>query len=443
MGLGVSFFYGFIVGKWCVFPYKQVRAVYRLFRPSAEQDQDQPIGLWRRAGATTVPNRSQRDQILKLKTLGYLRGSKEATDELGVTRYDRDRAYEGLNFFTSGHAPQAFLMDMQGELSHTWQCTFEKAFGSRDDLGGTGECSGTAYWRRAHLFPNGGVLAIFEGLGLIKLDADSELIWARKAGFHHDIEVTEEGDIYVLQREVGVNPLISNEQAILEEYVTVLNSDGETQRRVNLLDAISNSPYAALLKRIPSRSDGDVLHTNTIELLDGKLSSGCSAFRAGNVLVSFLWLDAIAVIDMETEAVVWAMAGMWKEQHQPTVLPNGRMLILDNNPGDGPSRVLEFDPFSQHVYWIYEGNETMPFFTASCGSNQRLPNGNTLITETENGRAFEVTPDKDVVWQFVSPYRVAETDENAPDNGKTELIAHLLEVVRIPSDYTAIGSSQR
>ena len=34
------------------------------------------------------------------------------------------------------------------------------------------------------------------------------------------------------------------------------------------------------------------------------------------------------------------------------------------------------------------------------GSAQRLPSGNTVIAEPLDGRAFEVTPDGDIVWDW-------------------------------------------
>ena len=40
------------------------------------------------------------------------------------------------------------------------------------------------------------------------------------------------------------------------------------------------------------------------------------------------------------------------------------------------------------------------------GRDQMLPNGNTLIVETDRGRALELTEDGRVVWEFHSPYRV-------------------------------------
>ena len=82
--------------------------------------------------------------------------------------------------------------------------------------------------------------------------------------------------------------------------------------------------------------------------------------------------------------------------------------------------MLEIDPTSQKTTWAYRGTPTRPFFSWCCGMNRRLPNGNTLIVETGAGRAFEVTPDKEIVWEFVNPHR-------AGDEGN--LIAQLFDVV--------------
>ena len=34
---------------------------------------------------------------------------------------------------------------------------------------------------------------------------------------------------------------------------------------------------------------------------------------------------------------------------------------------------------------------------------QRLPNGNTQIAEATSGRIFEVTPEGEIVWEYVDP----------------------------------------
>jgi hypothetical protein len=142
--------------------------------------------------------------------------------------------------------------------------------------------------------------------------------------------------------------------------------------------------------------------------------------------VSVLRLDTVAVLDLDEPAVEWALTGLWNEQHQPTFLPDGRLMVFDNRPAEGSSRVVELDPLTQELLWSYEGGVDEPFFTSTCGSSQRLPNGNTLVTESDNGRAFEVTREGEIVWEFVSPYRAGDSDE---------LVATLFEVVRLRPDF--------
>jgi len=44
------------------------------------------------------------------------------------------------------------------------------------------------------------------------------------------------------------------------------------------------------------------------------------------------------------------------------------------------------------------------FYSPFISSAQRLPNGNTLITEGSDGRLLEVTADHQIVWEYISPY---------------------------------------
>ncbi|MFC2154850.1 arylsulfotransferase family protein, partial [Candidatus Altiarchaeota archaeon] len=95
---------------------------------------------------------------------------------------------------------------------------------------------------------------------------------------------------------------------------------------------------------------------------------------------------------------------MWSAQHEPVLLENGNILIFDNRGPGGSSRVLEFDPFTLEIVWQYEGTSSHPFYSELLGTNQRLPNGNTLITESKRGRVFEVTPENELVWEYRNPF---------------------------------------
>lgn len=429
--LSLGVLYGFAAGRRRFFPYSMIRGLYAPDTEIPAAEGDTP-GRWRPArdrGRELTGEESE--EASRLATLGYLRGVKPAGVHEGVTLYDPERAYGGLNLFTSGHGPEALLMNMSGEVLHTWRCDFSRVWPDWDEAQGA---TGAEHWGFARLCDNGDLLAIFNWFGLIKLDRDSNLLWSHAGRSHHDLFVTRDGSIYTLDTEHRMMPEINEEDPVADNFITVLSSDGEVLRRISILEAFRRSDYAPMLDHVGSHRD--VLHTNTIEVFDGRLEHRSPAFKEGNVLLSFRELDAIAVVDMEAEEVVWALWGGWRRQHQPTILPNGRMLLFDNLAGEGASEVVEFDPFTQEIFWSYGGDAATGFFTEACGRNQRLPNGNTLITESDSGRAFEVTPDKIVIWEYVNPHRAG---------AENELIATIPVMVRLspalPLDWLEAGGS--
>jgi hypothetical protein len=64
------------------------------------------------------------------------------------------------------------------------------------------------------------------------------------------------------------------------------------------------------------------------------------------------------------------------------------------------SRVAELDPQTKQIVWEYKAHD---FYAYNRGGTQCLPNGNILITESPDGRAFEVTQKGEIVWEFFTP----------------------------------------
>jgi hypothetical protein len=361
----------------------------------------------------------QRKRVAELEAVGYAAGSNPSgAGATGVVVHDFARAFQGLNFYVSGHAPEAILMDMAGRVLHRWSYAFGDVWPDHPIHPGVDKVD---YWRRAYLFENGDVLAIFDGLGIIKLDKSSRLIWAEAGGQHHDLEVLPNGEIYVLTRAAHLVPRVDPKLPVLEDFVAVLDSNGKLVREISLLECLENSKFRNIWTGVRKR-DGDLFHTNSLRVLSGELSGQLPEFRKGRVLTSMLWLNAIAVVDLEERKVVWAHRGTYRQQHDPRLLANGALLLFDNKGAGQASRVQEYDAATMELKWEYSGSEKSPFFSGTCGVAQRLPNGNTLITESDLGRALEVTPGREIVWEFLSPHRAGEDDS---------LVATLFDVVRL------------
>ena len=110
-------------------------------------------------------------------------------------------------------------------------------------------------------------------------------------------------------------------------------------------------------------------------------------------------------------------------QHHAHIIPKGlpgagNLLVFDNGGASGygfanpiapngtgafaraTSRVLEINPVTLELVWSYAGPR---FYSSNISGAQRLPNGNTLITEGASGRLFEVTNDGTIVWEYIYP----------------------------------------
>ena len=94
---------------------------------------------------------------------------------------------------------------------------------------------------------------------------------------------------------------------------------------------------------------------------------------------------------------------------------SGTIVLFDNgHETDRPwSRVVEVDAVNREIVWQYEGTVEERFYSLSMGSAQRLPNGNTLVGESLQGRAFEVTPEGMIVWEWRNPEYDPETHKGA------------------------------
>lgn len=389
------------------------------------------------ASAQAELNDEQKAMIEQLESIGYATGSREAPLERGITVHDREQAQPGLNLYTSGHAPEAVLMDMDGRVVHRWQYAFHDAFPTQ-----TASHRNARFWRRTAVLPNGDLIALHASLGILKLDRDSKLLWAHPHPVHHDLEVSPEGEIVVLTRKAHMVPRVSADMPILEDFVAVLDSEGRIKQQVSLLEAFENADdehsWIEASRRFWERekqrrrasarfgTSFDVFHTNSVQVLDETTARDSGAFKPGSLLISACHLDTIAVVDLGAEKVTWSLGDRFQLQHDPRALPDGNVMVFDNQWMPEGSRVAIFDPITKALVWEYVGTPDRPFYSRTCGTSRRLANGNILITESDGGRAFEVTADKQIVWEFYNPNRAGDDDE---------YIATLFELVRLPPEF--------
>jgi hypothetical protein len=334
---------------------------------------------------TQIQSRSH--QLEKLQALPYIKGTYDPDREVrGVVLNESEETSTGYNLYISKLNRAAYLIDMEGMIIHQWSYPYGN-------------------WHHSELLPSGELLVTIRDRQLLRLDRESQVLWSVDGRFHHDLWVRENGDIYALARVARSCSKIHPTVKTLDEHIVILTEDGERKSEISLLNVLLESSYACLLPSIGDKDfepemELDILHANHVEVFDGSLEDLSPLFRKDNILITIRNINLVVILDGHSMKIIWA----WGPTnlflpHHSTLLSNGHMLVFNN--GVERSEVLELDPLTFQVAWRYAPEEG--FFTETRGSNQRLANGNTLITESDKGYVLEVTPDKRVVWKFANP----------------------------------------
>ncbi len=378
-----AFAWGVLATERRVFPHRQLQAAARA------------LG-WIREEPVQV--RSPSPPLAALVALPYVDGTVDPDREAsGVLVHAPGKAFPGYNLYVSKRRGSAFLLDMEGETVHRWQLA-----GPLREAHAEVTAAGELLVLTLRPDSGGGSSGASR---LVKLDHGSRQLWSYEEPVHHDFSLAEGGEVYVCVSRRQTVPRVHPEAEVLVDSIVRLAADGTPLEEVSVLEMLERSPYAFLLPAL-AHLDGswpgplDLTHLNHVEFLGGNAGPAGGIFTRGNLLISLRNLSAIAAVDWQRREILWLWGpGNLTFQHHPTLLTGGNVLLFDN--GLERSRVLELDPVTSRIVWSYGPLDG--FFSRTRGSQQRLGNGNTLITESDTGYAFEVTAGGEEVWRFANP----------------------------------------
>ena len=162
------------------------------------------------------------------------------------------------------------------------------------------------------------------------------------------------------------------------------------------------------MARLPRHGGGEIF-AGANQLRDEFAhANAISPLPNGDIYISFRRLNTIGLIDRATGKMKWEHRDdSFGMQHDCAPLPNGNITLFANgiNTTTNPfSRVIELDPRTHKTVWEYRAKPSYTFFSPHISGAERLGSGNTLICEGQWGRLFEVTPEGEIVWEYVSPF---------------------------------------
>jgi len=289
----------------------------------------------------------------------------------------------------------AFLVDPKGDVVHRW----------------TGAHSVT---HACYLLPNGnlwvnelsdtprGVPLTTSGI-MRERDAQGTVVWEHHDPWqHHDARrLPDGGAIYIAYRESNTNSASLFTGGVPGSEVAG-GMFGECLREVDEAGRIVWEWSTDLLPEELRR-----LHRNANRWSTGHLNT-VQPLADNTVLVCSKTLNLTFLLRRVTGELLWHFQDdNLGGPHDAQMLDNGNVLIFANGAYASDlhhSQVWEIDRKTNKVVWRYlQRDNPMQFFSPHIGGCQRLPGGNTMICEGSHGCVFEVTPDGEIVWEYVNP----------------------------------------
>ena len=336
--------------------------------------------------------------------IGALEQQKQRRFGTGLIGWNPDKTFDGLTLFSTSLGTSIFVADMNGTIINRWDIT---------------EPGDAAVVWVAELLENGNLfvivhepagdapLLVFKG-GIIKeLDWDGNVVWQfDDSAQHHDASLLPNGNLLILRGEPVPPDIVSRVQggqpgteaeAMWTDYVVEVTLDGEVVWEWHAwehLDVDTDIINAQDMRE-------EWTHANSIDQLPN-----------GDLLISFRNISTVLIASRDSGEVTWKYSQPnVAQQNDAHMLPNGNVLIYDNgahreNSALPFSRVVEVNPKTDDTMWEYTDPTLFNFFSPFISGAQRLENGNTLITEGNFGRIFEITSDGELVWEYVSPFFV-------------------------------------
>ena len=246
---------------------------------------------------------------------------------------------------------------------------------------------------------------------------------------------------------------------ILDDTIIVVSWEGKVTWEWRFSDHIEEMGFSEAARNTMHRNPnivpagggmGDWAHVNSLSKLGPNKwhTAGDERFQKDNMIASCRQTNALLIISRrKPHNITWRVGPDYGESealrklgpiigpHHVHMIPRGlpgegNILVFDNggrggygdpNPGALTghnnvirpySRVIEFDPNTLEIVWEFNAQlaggaplvHDSRFYSILVSSAQRLPNGNTLITEGSDGRFIEVNQDCDIVWEYISPY---------------------------------------
>jgi len=322
-------------------------------------------------------------------------------ENIEVKRYQNiSKTYRGYTLLSPVGGKEVYLIDMDGKVVQTWK--FHNEIGNY-----------------ARLLPNSnllfavkiskGPLDDLEGATgkIIEMDWNGKIIWEYEDPYmHHDFYRAPDGKNILLRwvptpkefatKIRGGLPGTERAGIIWSDSLREIDSDGKILWEWFAYDHLD--PDMDIICPLCYRNDWT--HATSL-----------SVNADGDILLSLMKTNNVVVVNKKTSNIDWRWGGFLKLGHPHDALWLDRENVMVLGCGGhiaatdvGESEILWINMRSNSIAWEFKEKNTCDFYSSCKANFQRLANNNTLVSEGDTGRIFEIEDSREIVWEFISPF---------------------------------------
>lgn len=415
---------------------------------------------------------------------------------IGIINNDNE-SYNGLTLFAPNHSTETYLINNCGVVVHQWTSNFSPSASvyllengnllrtasiENDDInfGGVGgrvelfDWDSNLLWsynyssslisqhHDVYPMPNGNILML-----AVTTISEADAIQAGR-----DPSLLSEGKLYNEQI-LELEPVGSNQVNIVWEWNVIDHVVQDINSNLNNFGVVEDNPQLLDINYLNENTpEANWLHINSIQYNE----------QLDQIIMSSRRMSEIYIIDHSTttEEAASHSGGTYGKggdflyrwgnpeaydkgnannqtlysQHYPHWISDGltdagKIIVFNNGNSRGFSSVDIINPSqtSPGVYqynnttgfepsnaeWTYTSPTPSDFYSAILSSGQRLPNGNTLICDGDSGYFFEITPNNDVVWEYINP----DSRNGILTQGDSPSLNNVFRALKFSYDYPA------
>lgn len=262
-----------------------------------------------------------------------------------------------------------FLINRKGKILKKWRLDSRTKYATLDKEGNL--------WALINKSYTGKLDPLITKSTFIKLNKEGETIYEKEFfGAHHKFSIIDSSKV--------IFPTFSKRKykdKYFQDRLVILNlKTGKIEKSFEMANYFPQAENVRL--NSGQEITRNIHHINSIEYRKND-----PLFKKEVALFSIRNLNKVAILDLKEEKILWEskIPGIF-QGHNARFLDNGDILYFNN--GREESEVIQIDPLENKVVWKFKNR--FQFHSHIKGGAQRLPNGNTLILQSQKAHLFEV-----------------------------------------------------